>query len=277
MATIVACFADTHTNSRVGLLPPVVELEGGEQGPITIHASKAQQALWAAWLHYWDELARLKKEHNAQLYAVQVGDGSDDNTHGKVGLISTHKADIVKMGVEVLTPAIKVADKIFIVRGTEAHVGPGAWQEEMIAGIVGAERDAEAHTDSWWWLPMEVEGVRFHIAHHPPTRSWVPWTRQDAASRSASYISNEYWQRGQMPPDVAVFGHVHFLADGGRAVRPQVVFCPSWQLTTTYAMRLGKAGMTQAVGGVWFICQGGEYEFDYATWHTKEKGAWTDS
>lgn len=274
MAVIIAAYSDTHPNSRVGLMPPMVELDGGEYGMIRVTANDTQMEQWRLWRVFWNDMRKLRDELNAPLYAVQVGDGSDDNTHAKAGLISTNPADQLGIAAAVLEPVRLVADKLFIVRGTEAHVGPACWMEETLAQRVKAEKDKDAGTWSWWWLPMVVEGVRFHFAHHPPNRGWLPWTRQSAADRCAYHVRGDYTDSGDPVPDVAIFGHVHFYADSGTAVKPRTFFLPSWQLATAFMHRLGKSSTIPEIGAMWFVCDDGEYTMDYVRHRPQRKRAW---
>jgi len=219
-------------------------------------------------------MGELKRRLGAELYAVQVGDGSDDNTHQKSGLISTNKNDILNIGSRVLEPVLDVADKLFIVRGTEAHVGGHAWLEEAIAKDVDAEPDEAAGTWSWWKLPMYVEGVRFLFAHHPPTKGFLPHTRHSAPERCSHIVRNDYNDTGDPVPDVVGFAHVHFYSDSGTGPKPRVWFLPAWQLTTAYLLRLGKASWVPELGAAWWICENGRYKHDYLLARPKRKKAW---
>ena len=118
-AVIWAVFADGHPNSKVGLCHPdgFTYDEGGSYLP-----GKAQHWLWRRWSEYWAFVAGLKKQHRADVWAVSVGDGCDDNDHDKYGLITLNKAGIVSIAAATWEPALEVADLRFGVRGTRAHV-----------------------------------------------------------------------------------------------------------------------------------------------------------
>lgn len=277
MKTIVTFAADTHPNDRVGLCPPEITLDGvGSPGKWV--ASTLQQESWNAWTQFWGQQGVLKKELDAQLYAVLDGDGSDDNEHGKAGLITTNKADALKIAQAVLEPMRAVADKWFMVRGTQAHAGEFAWMEEELAATCGAEPDEEAGTASWWWLPLNVEGVSFHVGHVPPTFGSKPWTIDAALGRCSKEIRDEYLERGDLPPDVAVFAHHHVFRDSGMVKKPYVVFLPGWQYMTAYGiLRRGWGGFVRPIGGAWFICENGDWQFDYHIWTPKRKREWKAS
>lgn len=273
MTTIVAAVADTHCNSRTGLCTPVVRLDA-QEAYAEYRASKMQRVLWNKWQEYWQHLEALKAELGAELYAVLDGDGSDDNWFRKVQLISVNKSDILRLIKETFAPMRRVADKIFVIRGTPVHVGRGAWMEEALAKELDAEPDKEADTFSWWWLPLEVEGVRFHFAHKPPTSGQKPWTRDAAAGRCSKEIRDMYLEWGDKPPDVACFAHFHVFYDSGVVRKPHVVQLPSWTFPGLHRAITGHPGEPNIFGGVWFICEGGKYRFDYMTWKTRRKKAW---
>lgn len=273
MAAIVSIVADVHSNSKVGLCPPVVELDG-VGSPAEFHASKMQRVMWDHWLEHRDILGELKVKLGVDLITILAGDGSDDNKYDQFGLITTNKADIIKIGLAVLEPLLEVSDQWIMVRGTEAHTGPHCWQEEMIAMYGGAAPDEEAGTDSWWWWPGKIEDVRFHIAHRPPTFGNKPWTIDAAAGRCSKEVRDEYIERGELPPQIAAFGHYHKFRDSGRVLNPYVVFLPSWSWISSYVTQMGHAGFDQPIGGVWFICDDGKYDFHYKVWRLGGKKPW---
>lgn len=255
---IVAVVGDLHVNSTVGLCPPYVDLDDGG----TYRPSKAQRWLWRCWLDFWNKIGALKREHGAQCYAVLNGDLADDNRHSKHQLITPNNTTVIRMTAGVLEPALDVADRAFVVRGTEAHAGPSAQLDEKVAEDIDAERNEEAKTWSWWWLPLEAAGVRFDIAHHPQTFGSRPWTLDPAAARHAVIIRDQYWERGERPPDVAVRSHVHTYSLSAKRLKPQFFYTPPWELTTAHGHRRGGGGGVEPVGGLPFVCQNGEYTFD---------------
>ena len=259
-SAIVAIVADTHINSTVGLCPRRVKLDDGG----TYHPSKGQRALWSAWLEFWESVFAQATKIDAQVYAVINGDLNDLNVHDGTGLITKNRSDIIRMTVDALEP-VMAADHIFIIRGTEAHVGRRANLEEEVAKDLNTEPDAQAGTHSWWWLKLNAAGVLFDIAHHPQTFSRRPWTLDAAPNRHAAIIRDEYQERGEKVPDVAVRAHVHKYVPGNRRLKPQFFYCFPWLLTTAHARRLG-ATEFETIGGLVFTCQDSQYTFEPESW-----------
>jgi hypothetical protein len=272
-ATLVAVVADLHTNSVRGLCPPSINLDAGG----TYKASKAQRLVWQRWCDYRNIIDAKKKTLNCKLYVVVAGDVGDKNTHDGSGLISRVDSDEVKIAAKVLEGLREIADEFFVVRGTPAHEGPQACLSELIARDLDATPDEESGTHSWWWLPLEVGGVRFDIAHHPQTSGRRPWTKAAAAARNGAILRAEYLDDGERPPDVAIRGHVHYWQPGPREPKPQFFSCPPWQLTTAFGHRLGAGGHIEPVGGMWFVCRGGRYTWDVERSQIKRRKAWTAS
>jgi hypothetical protein len=268
--TLVAVVADLHTNSVRGLCPPSINLDAGG----TYKASKAQRLVWRRWLDFWEIVEAKKKALGCRLYVVVAGDVGDKNTHDGSGLISRVNSDEVKIAALALEKPREIADEFFIVRGTPAHEGPQASLCELIASDLDATPDDEAGTKSWWWLPLEAGGVTFDIAHHPQTSGRRPWTKAAAAARHGAIIRSEYLDAGEKPPDVAIRAHVHYWQPGPREPRPQFFYCPPWQLTTSFGHRLGAGGRIEPVGGLWFMCKNGIYDWGVERAEIRRRKAW---
>lgn len=280
MTTLIAVVSDTHLNSTVALCPPRVYLDDGG----IYRASKEQKSVWQAWNKFWQIIA--EKKGGNKLYTIVNGDTIDINTHDGIQLISHNRNVIISLAVAVLQPIAEMSDALFIIRGTETHTGRAANIEETIARELGAEPLVKPTIDkktgedkggiySWWWLPLEVEGLLFDITHHPKTSGWRPWTRDAAAAREAAIIRNDYWERGDKPPDIALRGHVHYHADSGKTKKPHVLITPSWSLTDAYGHRKGTGGSARPVGGLWLMCDNGHYDYEFEVWWPKRRRAWT--
>ncbi len=261
---LLAVVADTHINSTVGLCPPTVPLEKG-----THRATKAQRAVWRAWKDFWhDRVYEKARAIGARVWVVIAGDANDKNKHDARGseLITTLDEDIKGMTVLAFEPMLEgEPEYIFVIRGTEAHTGKAASLEEAVAKDIGAEPDEQEGTHSWWWLPLDVNDVVFDTAHHPETFARRPWTVDAAAPRCARIIRERYLDRGEKPPDVAIRAHVHKYIPSGKRLKPQMFYLPPWQLTASFHRRLGATAF-EAIGGMTFICQNGEYKEEPHLW-----------
>jgi len=271
MTALVAGVADLHTNSQYGLSIPQVALDNGAY----YQASPSQKAILKAWGKFWNIVARKKEELDAECYAVVVGDAADLNTHDSHDPISRNRNVIVDHACSLLWPVRNVADHLFFVRGTEAHVGGHAELEEIIAKELGAERDTLAGANSWWFLPMEVEGVKWDWAHHTDTFSRRPWTLDAAAERQSAILRAEYLERGERVPDVAVRGHNHKWTLSNGRLPPWTFMLPPFCLANAFSYRRGHGANHEDVGGVWWVCEDGQVDdWDIERWGPKRVPTW---
>ena len=243
---------DTHINSTVGLLTPIVNLDDGG----SYRSSKGQKWLWHKWLSFWDEVRKVGKSNKAEIWTVFNGDLVDVNgKHQTSQLISQNDADVFKMTIDTLMPALDVSKRVFVIRGTAAHVRSSASMEEKIAEDIGAEPNGDAY--SWWELLLECENVRFDIRHHGPLGR-LEHTMGNALNRRAKEMEDMYWSQGMKCPQVAVQSHNHRFATSSDQYSIKVFASPAWQLATEFVKRIG-AIKPADVGGMYFVCDKGEY------------------
>lgn len=271
--TLVAVISDLHLGSTIGLCPPSLTLDDGG----TYMASRAQRWLWLCWQNYWEQV-RAARRPGDRLYVVVNGDIMDGDHHDTPQIITRNPSTILSLASSVLDPVAQEADRLFIVRGTETHVGKSASQEEEVARDLGAVPDAEAGTHSWWVLPMEVEGVNFQFAHHGNVGSRT-WSRGGTVMANAADISLNHLLRGQKPPDVAVRSHMHQFADSGTTYPTRLFHTPAWQLSTAFVARIAP-GKVADFGGFLFSVEDGEYEFKWIgrnQYIPKAKKSWKEA
>lgn len=273
---IVAVVADTHVNSVAGLLPgPVTTDQKGTYRP-----NMAQRVTLAAWKDFWWEdgagIFPLAAELGAKVWAVFNGDLNDYNIHDRADMISGAKSDIIRWTVDLVKPIVDEADYSFIVRGTEAHVGKRAHLEEEVGADLETIQDPETDRYTWYWLKLDAAGVRFDIAHHPCTSSRRAHTRDAAAERQAAETVLQYNRRREPIPHIVIRSHAHYAGQGGQMALG--MFTPPWKITPdVYGQRLGGAGAIEPVGGLYFICRGGEYESKVRRWWPKRQRLWKPS
>jgi succinate dehydrogenase flavin-adding protein (antitoxin of CptAB toxin-antitoxin module) len=184
-------------------------------------------------------------------------DGDHHNTHQ----IISRNPDAQKYVAERVfsVPALLHPERLFVVRGTEAHVGSGGSSEESLAKSLNAERDEETHTWSRWRLMLEAHGVLMDFQHHGKVGS-QPWTRQNVVNANAAKIFYEFASRGRRHPDLAFRSHAHQSADSFEAQPVRLIQTPSFQLKTGYVHKVAPENIAD-VGGVAALIQpDGRYE-----------------
>ena len=256
--TLVVVVSDLHANSTVGLCPtgPFELDDGGSYSP-----SPAQGWLWDRWLDFWAWIRTIKETQPqiGRTIVVVNGDAADLNVHSGLQLITAEDLDaVVEITARALRPARECADFLFLTRGTTAHVGEAAHLEERVALALDAEPDGPRRT--WDVLPLIAGGVRFTFQHHPATSSGRPWTRGNAAARLAVMALYEYAGRGEPPPAVCVYSHNHVFEESGLTHQVRAFISPAWQLATAHQHRRGYGDVLSDIGGMAFVCAGGEYQ-----------------
>jgi len=236
----VGFLSDLQTNSTVAVCPPVINLDDGG----TYHSSRLQKQLWHDYLDFRDRLNSAKGE--GSLYLVFNGDLRDGDHHNTAQIITRNTATMQNIAAETIQPMAEIADKMFLIRGTEAHVGKSASMEEDIAKDFEFEKNGDKR--SWWQLIARFKNMKFDIAHHTSMGS-SPIGRGNAANKIAVESIFEYANRGEIPPDYVIRSHVHRFADSGNVYRTRAIILPSWQYRTAYVHKVS-TGKLASIGGV---------------------------
>jgi len=168
-----------------------------------------------------------------------------------------------------LIHALNKTDRIFITRGTAAHVGSSASMEEKLGIDVGAEKVGDNWT--WWELLLDCENVRFDIRHHGPLGR-LPHTRGNALNRRAVELMLRY--ANQRCPDVGIQSHNHRFATSSDEYPIKVYSLPAWQLTTEFINRIGNIEPAD-IGGAIFVCDQGKYTPIIKRYYPTETKPWS--
>jgi len=266
--TVLVSFSDTHPNSRVGLCHPKGYKLGEDGGRYEI--GHIQEWLWENWIHFWKEVKKVAIEEAAQVIAVCVGDGADDNTHSKAGLITLMPKILVQIGVDIWEPVKEVAKEIHLISGTKAHVGIYATHEESIGEKIGVIPDLDTGMFTSFRRRIRVRGVTFDCQHRPVSNATRFHTQGAGARRTAFEICGEYWGRKEELPQVALRGHFHHPGDSGDNYPTRCFFNPAWKLHGEWEQNRGYR--IQPVGGWIFICRNGQYHARLQTYEP-ERGS----
>jgi len=253
MKTAVIAVGDLHVNSTVAISKPVVNLDDGG----TYRASKSQRALWYSWLDFWQSVEELDVDRRVLVLKGDIGEL--DAKRRSTQLITINKATVLSMVIDVLEPALMLADRIIVIRGTMAHTGKSGWLEETLADDLDNVIHNE-HSASWWHFRGTVEGVRFDISHHAQMGG-LPWTEKNAANKIASIIEHRYAVKMKQPiPHIALRSHNHKRSDSGDNSECLAVCLPCWSSTTEFGYRIGRENDLPDIGGDVYICENGEYQ-----------------
>ena len=248
--------SDTHFGCRFGLCPPRVRYDGGG----TYNHSELQAIVWKYWNHFWNVwVPKVTKDEDYIL--VHNGDVIDGNHHNSTTQISHNLTDQRNIATEVLDKIISKphCKRYYQIRGTEAHVGQSAENEEEIAKQLKAVRDKQGDYSRWdMWLRLDKALINF--THHVGTTNSAAY-ESTAVYKELVEAYNEAGRWHDEPPDVVVRSHRH------RAIEIRVptekgygisLVTPAWQLKTPFSFKIGLGrSSTPQIGG-YLIREGDE-------------------
>lgn len=253
----IAVISDLHTNHKMGLNKPEVDLEEGDKWK----ACGLQKTLF----HTWEDcLGKIKKKKKGKLIGVLNGDIVDVDTKNRTGQIISHNPKVAISGaVSILEPFADMCKEIYFVKGTEAHVGESAWVEDTIAeNFTNAQTCPDTNSKGWWFLPLEIDGVKMDIAHHPKGGTGGrPMNSQSSIDRLASDTLFEYANQRLPLPDLVIRSHIHQFKDSRDAFAVRAITTPAFCFLGAYARRLG-INSEPGVGCVLIYVDGGGYEIE---------------
>lgn len=252
--------SDPHSNSTVGLAKPLIQLDDGD----TVHASTPRRWLFWVWEDILKKAQAKVQEYGSELYGLINGDAVETDAKGRSNqVISRNETTAVKIATDVFEPLFEMCKGVYVVRGTEAHVGAQAKAEEAFAAnFDNTVTDTETGRASWQYLLLDVEGVKLDIAHHPKGGgSGRPMNRNAGVMRLASDALFEYADAGQALPDLLIRSHLHGYRDSYDAFKVRAIITPAMSLLTSYVHRLG-INQSQPVGALMVTCWDKQYRVD---------------
>lgn len=230
---LVAVISDTHFGGFTSLCPEQVELDDGGR----YYASAVQLKLLEWWDAYWKEV--FDRAQGRKLIVIHLGDIVDGNVkHRGQGL--TNPAVQEAIAIAMLKPIRDRADKFFITRGTEAHVGDSAEAEVRIAKALEADACE-------WELGLRVGSVLYDLSHHGRGSS-RPWG--SAGATQAWEVIADCHMFGVEVPRFILRGHRHILDDSGERVPGTRFIClPAWQLRNAHGHKVASTRRSD-IGGI---------------------------
>jgi hypothetical protein len=191
---------------------------------------------------------------------VHNGDALDGVHHKSTTQISQNKADQQSIAVMLLKPIVELCEgNYYQIRGTEAHGGVSAENEENLAKAIKAKRDTYGHY-SRYEMRKRFGGALCHFTHHVGITSTSSYESTAVYKEIIeAFVEAGRWQ--QEPPQIICRSHRHrqfevrIAVAGGYGI-PLVT--PGWQLKTPFAYKLGMKQAEPQIGG--YIIRRGDEE-----------------
>jgi len=253
--------SDLHCGCTLGLCPPKVQLDDDN----IYKPSSIQRKIWKYWQSFWQDWVPSvcvdRKTGKPRPFGVIVnGDTIDGRHHGATTQISQNLMIHARIAKTILEPIVSLCGgRFYMIRGTEAHVGPSAENEEQLARELGAIPN-EFGQYARWELWKKIGGGLVHILHHIGT------TGSQAYEATAVHkeLVEEFAEAGrwqEQPPDIIVRSHrhrcmhTHIPTDTGEAI---AVVTPGWQAKTPFTWRMAGGRLSPPQFGGVIIAQGDE-------------------
>jgi hypothetical protein len=269
--------SDLHCGCRLGLCPPEgVKLDDGG----TYQPSQFQQKLYAMWRAFWDEF--VPDATRGEEYGVVVnGDSVDGVHHNSTTQFSHNLCDQSKAAYELLKPMMDgCAGRFWMIRGTEAHVGQSAAEEERLAQRLGAIPNTEGQHARWDLWKQIGDGKLVHLLHHIGTTGSQAYEATAVHKELVEeFVEAGRWRR--QPPDCIVRSHRHRHletsistgTDSGETGRAIALVTPAWQGKTPFAWKIpGGRLSTPQFGGVLIRYAHGRLFADARVWTVDRSG-----
>lgn len=237
METLVLV-SDLHCGSTRAVLPPGLFDEDGRE----MHLNKPQEWLWARWGEF---VEWVNGQVGGDDFGLVVNGDAIEGVHHRGGqVVSTDTAIHTAIAENVLADLTDAAGKVWMVRGTEAHVGRSA--EAGLALSFGAEKNRDENTYSFDRLTLSVNGCVLTIAHHFPASCRIALYATQLGVQLAE-AQAQAARHGERVPHVVVGSHRHtygmYCDSKGMSVT-----LPPWQLLTRFGYKVVPYA-TPAVGG----------------------------
>lgn len=234
----IIAISDTHCNSTIGLcLPQGHRLDdGGRYTP-----SQFQLKLWELFEDFTSAwIPRVTKGDPWHL--VINGDAIDGDHHRTPAIISRNLHDQFRVARDTLSGLVsecrKSGGKYYHVRGTEAHVGPSAQEEERLAESLGAVPDRNGNF-SRWRLRLKLGEHIVSFRHHIGGGASQAYEGTALTKTQAGQFSDAgRWGRPVAQVDVRAHRHRYGKWEkDGRDGHYITIVCPGWQGLTPYSHR----------------------------------------
>lgn len=238
----VVVISDQHVGDGLGLChPDGAALDDGG----TYYPSKLQRKAWDFWEEFFGEWAP-RATKGEPFIVVNNGDVIDGVHHGSTTQWSHNLGDQSEHAYQILKPVVDLCEgRYYHIRGTEAHVGKSAVEEERLAkrlGAIPSEEGQHARYELW----LRVGGYLCHFLHHIGTTSS---SQHETSALNAEYAAMcvDAARFGREPPVIVARAHRHRNSEirlpsrGGYAT---VFVTACWQLKTPFAWKVAGARVT---------------------------------
>jgi UDP-2,3-diacylglucosamine pyrophosphatase LpxH len=224
---LILFVSDLHVGSTVGIMPNEYETYEGQ----VVRPNSLQLYMLSHWEKCIQDFEVYRKKR--KFWLVLVGDLTEGIHHKTKQVWSPDAKDHALASIQLLSPLCEKADRVFVCKGTESHVGN---DEESIAKELGATKCPDTGRHAWDTVSIEVGNHLIQCRHHMPTSSRV-YLEASALSIILGNTQLSYARHKQRIPDIVVSGHRHrfgYYQDDESAM----LALGAWQALTRYGHKV---------------------------------------
>lgn len=231
--------SDTHSGCGLALLhPDGIKLDDGA----VTKPSLLQQILWSYWRTFWDEFVP-EATRGEPFFVIHNGDALDGEHHKSTYQLTHNLTIQARIAKTLLEPVVELCQgRYYHIRGTEAHVGKSASEEERLAEELGAIPSGGqfARYDIWKWCGPKL----IHSLHHIGTTGSQAYEATALHKELVEeFTESARWQ--EQPPDLIVRSHRHRniqtsipVTRNGEQCHALAVVTPGWQGKTPFVWKI---------------------------------------
>ena len=262
--------SDLHCGCGLGLFPDkTLSLSDEKQ----LSPSPFQRKLLRMWRSFWDEFVPSELG-NEPFCVVCNGDAIDGVHHNSTSQITHNMADQVEIAHQMLAPIRDKCDgRLYMIRGTEAHVGKSGAFEELLAQRLQSKPDPSGLYSRYELWKKCGDGLVHFLHHIGTTSSSAHEASAVNAELAASYVEAARWR--ERPPDVIVRSHRH------RSIELRIptaygngiaIVTPGWQGKSSFAYKIAGARLSPPQFGGCLIRRGKAHLYVLSKVWTVDRG-----
>lgn len=269
---IVAVFADTHGGSKLGLMPPGVQLlddTGPEPQTWTPQPTAIQKWLWGCYQE--DMAAVVGIAGKSPIVLVHAGDLTQGTRYPEA-CVSARAADHFAIGMANLEPwyALKNLRSVCLVQGTSSHEFGDGSAPTIIGGEL-SKRYKRVNTFVVKHGLLNIDGARMDVAHHGAGTGGRAWLTGNELRYYTRSVMLDEVVRGNAPPAALVRAHYHSgvreTVRVGEHVTEAFVM-PCYCGLTHYAVQVTRSAYLLSCGMVALVFEGGKLVSAHTFWRS---------
>ena len=195
----ILVFSDTHVGSDIAIWPKGFVSQSGHDLP----QSKFQEWLNECWDHMLSWVHNMVGDDD--LTAVFNGDIIEGTHHRTTEIMSAKPEDQFDAAVQIFESIAQIADRLYMIEGTECHVGR---MEAAVGARFGAVVNPVTQQAAFPRLVLDVDGCICSFAHHIGTTS-RPYLEASQHSINHGVEVIEAARNGHAIPNVMCRAHRH--------------------------------------------------------------------